>query len=99
MARWIRSERSYTVTISTPSGRLFLSSASRFLTPSMVCWAFSPKRMTMMPPTTSPSPLSSATPRRLWGPVTTSATSPSSSGAPRTLVPSGICFRSSTLFR
>ena len=42
IALWIRSERSYTVIISTPSGRLLFNSSRRVLTPSMVCCAFSP---------------------------------------------------------
>ena len=64
IARWISSERSYTALISTPSGRPGFSSSIRALTPSITSSAFSPKRATTMPDTTSPSPLSSATPRR-----------------------------------
>ena len=44
------------------------ASASFALTASMVSSAFLPERMTMTPPATSPSPSSSAMPRRISGP-------------------------------
>ena len=46
------------------------------------CSAFSPKRMTTMPPTTSPLPSRSATPRRISGPRRTCATSRTRIGVP-----------------
>jgi hypothetical protein len=58
--------------------------------------AFSPQRMTMTPPTASPSPLNSPTPRRSAGPWRTSATSPSSTGVPRAVAESGTARRSSS---
>ena len=59
-----------------------LSDASFALTASIVSSAFLPERMTMMPPATSPSPSSSAMPRRISGPTCTRATSPSATGTP-----------------
>ena len=78
----ISSERSYSVTTSTPGGKPSPSSAIRALTASMVAWAFSPERMTTMPPTTSPWPFTSAMPRRISGPSRTSATWPTVTGVP-----------------
>ena len=83
------------VTISTPSGRLRCSSASRAFTAAMVFEAFSPQRMTTTAPTTSPSPLSSAMPRRICGPMRNSAMSDSTTGVPLASTPSGTSARSS----
>ncbi|MNS72686.1 hypothetical protein D3C72_1061060 [compost metagenome] len=86
-------------TISTPAGRLFCSVASLALTASMVSSAFLPERITMMPAATSPWPSSSAMPRRISGPSWMTATSPSRTGMPASLVTSGICRKSSSVFR
>ncbi len=51
MARVIRSERSYVVTTSTPEGIEGSRSLSLALTRSMTLRAFSPWRITTMPPT------------------------------------------------
>jgi hypothetical protein len=51
----------------------------------MTSSAFSPNRMTTMPPTTSPRPSSSAIPRRMSGPSRTDATSATRIGVPRAL--------------
>ena len=86
-------------------GSISLSfSFSRWIT-----WrAFSLCRMTTMPPTTSPRPSNSATPRRTWGPISTRATSRNKTGVVRTtgsrpiaalsgrLAFNTICSRSST---
>ena len=93
----IRFERSYTGMISTPSGRPFLSDSSFSFTSLMVASAFSPKRITTTPPVTSPSPFSSAIPRRICGPSFISATSRNCSGVPLALVPSGMASKSATL--
>ncbi len=55
--RRMRSDRSYTVTSSTPSGRDGFISSSFSLTRSMTLSAFSLWRMTTIPPTVSPMPL------------------------------------------
>ena len=94
----IKAERSYTVTISTPSGNPAFSDSNLAFTPSMVVLAFSPKRITTTPPTTSPSPFSSATPRRICGPRLTTATSAMVSATPFSFTPSGICRISCTLW-
>ena len=65
-----------------PSGRDASTSASFAFTRSMVARAFSPKRMTTIPPTTSPRPSRSATPRRTSGAVRTVATSRTRTGTP-----------------
>ena len=83
MAFRIRSDRSYVVTTSTPSGRDLFISDRRALTRSMTFRAFSPCRMTTIPPTASPFPFRSATPRRICGPSATVATSRRSTGTPR----------------
>ncbi len=70
------------VTTSTPSGSDGFSSSSLAFTRSMTPSAFSPWRITTMPPTTSPSPLKSATPRRISGPSATVATSFTWMGVP-----------------
>src|SRR3569623_1478934 len=54
--------------------------------------------MTMTPPATSPSPLSSATPRRMSGPIWTVATSPSVTGTPHEAVRKGTARKSSSDF-
>ena len=98
-ARPMSAERSYVVTISTPSGRLRLRFSSFARTALMVESAFSPWRMTTMPPATSPSPLSSAMPRRISGPSRISATCASMIAWPAEPTPSGTWRKSSTLFR
>ncbi len=70
------------VTTSTPFGSEGFSSSSFALTRSMTLSAFSPGRITTMPPTTSPSPSRSAMPRRISGPSATVATSFTSTGVP-----------------
>ena len=70
------------VTTSTPSGRDGPSSASLVFTRSMTLRAFSPWRITTIPPTTSPWPSRSATPRRISGPSATLATSFTWMGVP-----------------
>jgi hypothetical protein len=70
------------VTISTPGGRLPCSSASLALTAAIVSCAFLPERRITTPPATSPSPSSSAMPRRISGPIWMVATSPSRTGTP-----------------
>ena len=82
MARSISSERSYVVTMLTPSGRLALISAILVLTLWMTSSALTPKRAMAMPDTTSPSPFNSVMPRRSSA---TSSTRPIS--ATRTGVP------------
>ena len=69
-------------TTSTPGGREGFSSTSLALSRSMTDSAFSPCRMTTMPPTTSPRPSRSATPRRISGPSVTWATSFTVIGVP-----------------
>jgi hypothetical protein len=66
-------------------------------TRAMVSRAFSPLRMTITPPTASPSPSSSPMPRRISGPIRTSATSPISTGVPSGETMSGMRSRSSRL--
>ncbi len=97
--RSIRPERSYVSTISTPFGRLALSEASLALTAWMVSSAFLPDRITITPPTTSPSPSRSAIPRRISGPIWTYATSLSMTGVPDSLVRIGMTRKSSSVFR
>ncbi len=70
-----------------------------FLTASMVARAFLPQRMTMMPPVTSPSPSSSAIPRRSSGPICRCATSPRRTGTPVALARSGMTRKSSRVLR
>ena len=82
MARRIRSERSYTGMMRIPGGRDGVISLNFSLTRSITASAFSPYRMTTMPPTTSPLPSSSATPRRMSGPIVTCATSCTVIGVP-----------------
>ena len=84
--RSIRPERSYTGIISTPSGRDALTSSKRALTRFMTSKAFSPKRMTTIPPTAKPSPLSSALPRCSAGPSDTVAMSDTVTGIPSPVV-------------
>ena len=68
--------------ISTPGGRPCFNSSSLVFTRSMTFRAFSPWRMTTMPPTTSPWPSRSVSPRRISGPRVTVATSESLTGVP-----------------
>ncbi len=70
-----------------PSGSPPSISASFSFTRSMVASAFSPKRITTMPPTTSPRPSRSATPRRTSGASWTSATSATRIGVPDVVAP------------
>jgi hypothetical protein len=64
----------------------------------MVVRAFLPERITTTPPVTSPSPSSSAMPRRISGPICSVATSRNSTGvAPDTA--NGIVRKSSSDFR
>ena len=95
----ISHERSYVGTIFTPAGIECWTSWSLALTPSITFRAFSPKRMTMMPPTASPFPSSSATPRRMSGPRRTCATSRTRIGVPREFAPSETFSMSATDFR
>ncbi len=98
-ARSIRPERSYTGTISTPAGSPRCNSANRALTAAMVCSAFLPERITITPPTDSPSPSSSPMPRRISGPSWMRATSPSRTETPASVVRSGMARKSSSVFR
>ncbi len=82
MALSMSVERSYTGRTSTPAGREALSSLSLSFTRPMTARAFSPWRITTMPPTTSPWPSRSASPRRISGPRLTVATSESRTGVP-----------------
>ena len=58
--------------------------------------AFSPCRMTTMPPTVSPRPSRSETPRRISGPISTRPTSRSSTGVPPAPTFTTICSKSAT---
>ena len=98
-ARSISPERSYTGTISTPSGKPLCSSASLALTAPMVSSAFLPERITIRPPAASPSPSSSPMPRRISGPSCTRATSPKRTETPRSVVFSGMARKSSRVLR
>ncbi len=80
--RLIRSDRSYVVTIFTPGGSDGSISFSRAFTRSMTSSAFSPLRITTMPPTASPLPSRSVMPRRISGPSDTRPMSPTVSGVP-----------------
>ena len=70
------------VTTSRPAGSDGRSSSSLAFTRSITLSAFSPWRITTMPPTTSPCPSMSATPRRISGPSATLATSFTWMGVP-----------------
>ena len=83
----ISSERSYAVTIVTPSGRPGSSSLILAFTRSMTRSAFSPWRMTTIPETTSPWPFRSATPRRMSGPNVTLPISRTRIGTPDGSIP------------
>jgi hypothetical protein len=61
----------------------------------MTLRAFSPKRITMTPPATSPRPSNSTIPRRMSEPSTTWAMSRTSTGVPA-LLPTTIDWMSST---
>jgi len=82
MARAMSSDRSYTALIDTPSGRPDATSAILAFTLSITSSAFWPKRAITMPATTSPSPLSSVSPRRSSGTNSTRATSLIRTGVP-----------------
>ncbi len=92
----IRSLRSYTGMTLTPFGSAGSISFSLALIRSMTVSAFSPKRMTTIPPTTSPSPFKSARPRRMSGPNRTVATSRKRMGVPAALTPTAIFSTSAT---
>jgi hypothetical protein len=77
----------------TSSGRLGVISSIFFLTLAMTSSAFWPKRCRTMPLTTSPSPLSSVSPRRSSGASSMRATSRNNTGV-RPSVFSTICSRS-----
>ena len=87
------------MTTFTPFGSDGSMSFSFCFTRSMTLRAFSPLRITTMPPTTSPLPSRSATPRRISGPSETRPTSPTVSGVPRSFVFRTICSMSLTDFR
>ncbi len=70
------------VTIFIPLGSVGPMSVILCLTRSITFCASSPKRMMTTPPTTSPWPSSSATPRRMSGPKVTVARSFTSTGVP-----------------
>ena len=78
------------LTTFTPFGMDGSISLSLALTRSMTVSAFSPNRMTTMPPTTSPWPLSSPNPRRMSGPSRTVATSRNKIGVPFVVHPTAI---------
>ena len=78
----IRPDRSYPAWISTPEGRLGAISATLALIPLITFRAFSPVRITIMPPTASPSPCHSATPSRISGPKVTVPRSRNKTGVP-----------------
>jgi hypothetical protein len=73
--------------MTTPGGSPAATSASRRFTASMVARAFSPKRMTTMPPTASPRPSRSAMPRRAAGPTVTRPSSATRTGTPLAVAP------------
>ena len=70
------------VTIRTPFGSEGSISFRRSFTRWITSRAFSPWRMTTMPPTVSPLPSRSETPRRISGPRPTVATSRMRTGVP-----------------
>ncbi len=84
--RLIRSDRSYVVTIFTPGGSDGSISFSRAFTRSITSSAFSPLRITTMPPTASPFPSRSVIPRRISGPSDTRPMSATVSGVPFSFV-------------
>ncbi len=75
MARSMSAARSYAVTTSTPGGSASRNPARRVRTRSMTSRALAPWVITTTPETTSPSPSSSATPRRGEGARATRPTS------------------------
>ena len=87
MARSIRSLRSYTGVMTTPGGNPLRTCASLAFTRSIVVSAFSPKRITTMPPTASPRPSRSAMPRRTAGPIVTRPNSATRTGVPAAVAP------------
>ena len=87
IARSMSVLRSYTGVMTTPGGSPGAISASRAFTRAIVVSAFSPKRITTIPPTASPRPSSSATPRRTAGPTETRPSSATRIGVPRGVAP------------
>ena len=87
IARSIRLERSYTGRSTTPCGNPGWISARRAFTFLMVVRAFCPNRITTMPPTASPRPSYSATPRRTAGPTYTRPSSATRIGVPDDVAP------------
>ena len=73
--RSMRSLRSYPASMPTPAGSVSSTLRSFAWTFSMVVRAFSPNRITTIPPTASPSPFQSSAPRRISDPSRASATS------------------------
>ena len=95
----IKSVRSYVVMIFTPAGRLgWISFFIRSFTREITLSTFSPKRMTTMPPATSPLPSRSATPLRISGPSWIPAMVFKRTGVPLPSVPTGMFSRSFRLF-
>ena len=82
------------VTIFTPGGKRLLDLGQTAFTRLITSSAFSRWRMITMPAAVSPSPSSSATPRRISGPSWMLATSRSSTGVPRSSLLTTICSRS-----
>ena len=97
--RLIRSDRSYVVTIFRPAGSDGSISFNRAFTRSMTSRAFSPLRITTMPPTASPFPSRSEMPLRISGPSDTRPMSPMVSGVPFSFVLTTIFPMSSTDLR
>ncbi len=95
MASRMRLLRSYTGTIFIPSGMAVANSFNFSLMRPITCNTSSPKRMMTMPPTASPWPFKSTTPRRMSEPSCTVATSRSKIGVPLALVPMAIFSMSS----
>ncbi len=90
IASWIKLLRSYTGTIFIPSGMAEANSFNLSLMRPITCNTSSPKRMMTIPPTASPWPFKSTTPRRISEPSCTVATSRSKIGVPLALVPTAI---------
>ena len=95
-ARSISEVRSYATSSSTPSGSPGAISSSRALTSRITRRVSAPGRTTTIPPTVSPSPFHSASPRRPSGPRLTLATSSSRIGVPSGPTPSPMRRMSST---
>ncbi len=99
IARSISWLRSYVVTTSTPSGRLALSVSQLGFNSRNNLSCVLPERRMIAPPATSPSPLSSDTPRRISGPICTRAISRKYTGTPCSLVFRIIWLKSSSVWR